>query len=236
MKDYIAKTLNYARQELTLCAALYCLLLVTPAAFADSSSNTGLNFLSWWEGDYDNARQVAEQLAGPNPEKANTRQRLFIRRVNQPAFGDNVFYAEWQDYDDTSKIMRQRFYAMEEEGNVQRLNLHIFPTDDAFVARTSGAHMDPSKLDGVTPADMVPLKGCDVYFEWDGASFSGAMEKRACAFPAPGDGVPIYSWSQMRLEPESFLYLDGWFREDDSVYMQLANHWYVFEKQPEVVN
>lgn len=214
---------------LAISLALFGIAYSSPV-LAESDDTAWHEFLSWWEGDFDNAAQVSEQRAGPNPDQANTAQLLYIRRVDMPAFGDDVFYAEWQDYDDPSKITRQRFYAMEKEGDVQRLNLHIFPPDEAFVERTSGAHRDPSKLEGVTPADMVPLPGCDVYFEWDGDTFSGAMKKGACAFPSPASGTPIYSWSQMKLLPGSFQYLDGWFREDDSVYMQLANHWYVFER------
>lgn len=216
--------------SLAVCSALTALVAPTAGATTEAKAEAWADYLSWWPGAYDNTAQVMEQRAGPEPDKVNTHQRLFIRRVNLPAFGDHVFYAEWQDYDDPSKVMRQRFYAMELEGGVQRLNLHIFPNDPDFVARTVGAHKDPRKLEGVTPADMVPLKGCDVFFEWTGSDFTGAMKKRDCAFPAP-DGTPIYSWSQMKLDSSAFSYLDGWFHEDDSVYMRLAHHWYVFDKK-----
>jgi hypothetical protein len=48
---------------------------------------------------------------------------------------------------------------------------------------------------------------------------------------APGTTDDIYSWSQMRLTPTSFEYLDGWFKPDGSVYRMLADDWYVFERR-----
>ena len=68
-------------------------------------------------------------------------------------------------------------------------------------------------------------------FTWQGDHFAGAMDKGACAFQAPGTTDDIYSWSQMRLTPTSFEYLDGWFNPDGSVYRVLADDWYVFEKR-----
>lgn len=210
-----------------------CYLVIPSSVSADSSASQWRDFLSWWPGEYDNTRQVMKQRAtAADASDVNVHQRLILRQVNAPSFGDTVFYAEWQAYDDPANVMRQRFYAMERDGDTFRLNLHIFPPDTAFVARTAGAYKDPSKLDGLTPADMVPLTGCDVFFAPESASvFSGAMIKQDCAFDAPGTDVPIYSWSQMRLTQTSFQYLDGWFNTDGSTYMRLAPDWYVFDKQ-----
>lgn len=212
--------------------ALGCLTIPSYVS-AEPSESQWRDFLSWWPGEYDNTRQVMEQQAtAEDTGDVNTHQRLIIQPVEAPAFGDAVFYAEWQAYDDPTNVMRQRFYAMERDGDTFRLNLHIFPPDSAFVARTAGAYKDPSKLDKLTPADMVPLTGCDVFFAPEGASaFSGAMVKQDCAFDAPGTDVPIYSWSQMRLTPTAFQYLDGWFNTDGTTYMRLAPDWYVFDKR-----
>lgn len=144
-----------------------------------------------------------------------------------------MVYAEWQALDDPDKVLRQRFYSFEVDaarGGV-RLNLHIFPPAPDFVARTRGAHLDPSKVAGLTPADMVPLPGCDVYFTWTGTQFEGAMDKGACAFKVPGTDVDIYSWSQMRRAQDTFAYLDGWFYPSGEIYQRMSNDWYVFERR-----
>ena len=77
---------------------------------------------------------------------------------------------------------------------------------------------------------MMPLPGCDVYFMAAADGFVGAMDKGACAFPAP-DGTPIYSWSQMKIVDGVFSYLDGWFKIDGTPYRQFSEDWYVFERR-----
>jgi CpeT/CpcT family (DUF1001) len=191
-------------------------------------------FVSWWAGDYDNlAQNKAQELAGRAQKDRNQPALLFVRKVDLPAFGSEVYYAEWRDANEPTKVTRQRLYGFEIDPAEQklRLNLHIWPADKPeFVARTSGAHLDTRKLSGVTPADMVGLKGCDVYFDIAADSFSGAMKKGACAFPAP-NGTPIYSWSQMKLTPTQFSYLDGWFNLDGTPFMRFPGEWYVFDKK-----
>lgn len=209
--------------------------LASPGALASGPTEADLGrFVSWWAGDYDNWAQVKAQTSAGVPEKErNQPTLLFIRKVDLPAFGDAVFYAEWQNANDPSKIIRQRLYAflLDRAQSKIRLNLHIWPNDKPeFVARTIGAHLDPTKLKGVTLADMAQLSGCDVFFDLDGQEFTGAMIKRACAFPAP-NGNPIYSWSQMKLSATQFKYLDGWFNLDDTVFQRMSSEWYVFDKK-----
>lgn len=184
-------------------------------------------FLSWWPGTYDNRAQVDASSSPMLPVN------LYLQPVDLPAFGPEVVYGEWQDANDPSKIVRQRFYGFEIDHDRQalRLNLHIFPPAPDFVAKTKGAYEDPYKVAGLKPADMVPLPGCDVYFTWQGDHFAGAMDKGACAFQAPGTTADIYSWSQMRLTATTFEYLDGWFNPDGSVYVVLADDWAIFDRK-----
>lgn len=233
MHSLFAATSSALRLPLICALALLPVMSPAPPVFANTVDPQWQQFLSWWPGEYHNSRQVMDQrTATKDASNINVHQRLIITQVEAPAFGDAVYYAEWQAYANPANVMRQRFYVMEQDGDTLRLNLHIFPTDTAFVTRTAGAYADPAKLDGLTPADMVPLTGCDVFFTPEGTTaFSGAMIKQDCAFPAPGTDAPIYSWSQMRLEPTSFQYLDGWFNPDGSTYMRLAPAWFVFNKQ-----
>ena len=190
-------------------------------------------FLDWWPGNYDNQRQAESEINLPSAER-HTPTRLFIRRIDAPAFGPHAFYAEWQDAAPPHKVTRQRIYAFRidpETGNF-RLALHIFPNDrPELVAHTSGAYQDPGKLAGLIPADRAGVKGCDVLFAYSENAFTGAMTKGECAYPAP-DGTPIYSWSQMKLTPDAFSYLDGWYRMDGTPYRKMGELWYVFDKRP----
>jgi len=207
-------------------------LVVSNAALAQTPEDF-TRFLSWWSGDYDNLAQTKAQQAAGAPEKGrNAATLLFIRKVDAPAFGPEAFYAEWRDAQNPNKVTRQRIYAFEIDTvrKKLRLNLHIWPADKPdFVARTAGAHLDATKLSGVTPVDMAGLKGCDVFFDAAPDQFTGAMDKGACAFPAPG-GTPIYSWSQMKLTAGQFSYLDGWFNLDGSPFLRFTDEWFVFDR------
>ena len=194
---------------------------------ADNLEAQFSRFLSWWPGTYDNQAQV---VAAPD---TTTAMRLYLQPMSLPAFGDEVVYGEWQNLEKDGAVMRQRFYSFEIDNERQalRLNLHIFPLDPAFAEKTRGAHLDPSRVAGLTTEDMFPLPGCDVFFTWQGDHFAGAMDKGRCAFKAPGTDDDIYSWSQMRLTADSFEYLDGWFNPDGSVYRVLGENWTVFQRR-----
>jgi CpeT/CpcT family (DUF1001) len=197
-------------------------------------------FVAGWPGHYDNGRQVARQLAAGVPQaQRNQNLELQVIRIDLPGFGPRAFYAEWYAPDAPATPVRQRIYAFERDAarGAVVLRLHIFPTDAAFVARTVGAWRDPVRLHGLTPADMAPLRGCDVWFHAAGGAFAGEaltgeMEKRRCRFPSFEDpSREIYSWSQMTKTDRVFSYRDGWFNLDGSVYRSWAPDWYVFEKR-----
>jgi hypothetical protein len=209
------------------CLTVFLAMSFSHAALAEDLESQFQRFLSWWPGAYDNLAQ-----AEASPESVSP-VRLYLQPVDLPAFGPEVVYGEWQDANDPSKIVRQRFYGFEIDYARQalRLNLHIFPPAPDFVEKTKGAHETPAKVADITPADMVPLPGCDVYFTWQGDHFAGTMDKGACAFQAPGTTDDIYSWSQMRLTESTFEYLDGWFNPDGSVYQVLADDWSVFVRK-----
>ncbi len=226
MKYRRMKQSNVKNRKMS-CLAVLMAISFSQAAQAEDLESQFQRFLSWWPGAYDNLAQVEASSSIIAPV------RLYLAPVDLPAFGPEVVYGEWQDANDPSKIVRQRFYGFEIDHDRQalRLNLHIFPPTADVVEKTKGAYDDSAKVAHVTPADMVPLPGCDVYFTWQGDHFAGTMDKGACAFQAPGTEDDIYSWSQMRLTTTTFEYLDGWFNPDGSVYRVLADDWSVFERK-----
>lgn len=204
----------------------------SPQSHSTTAASPGWDdFLAWWPGTYTNSHQTSAGTDA-SPEDAYEYLRLHIARIDNSTFGENAYYAEWQNADDPADVRRQRIYGFDREGESYVLRLHIFPRDEAMQQNTSGAHLDPAKLDGLTPDDMVDLKGCDVYFHLNGQKFAGEMRRGECAFDAPGDGIPSYSWSQMMLGPQEFAYLDGWFRAtDDSLFQRFAPGWVEFRKE-----
>jgi CpeT/CpcT family (DUF1001) len=210
------------------------------SAAAGSSAAVFERFVAGWAGHYDNHRQHAAQRASGVPEaQRNPSLELRIARIDAPAFGPRAFYAEWFAPEAAGTPVRQRIYAFERDAarGAIVLRLHIFPTDPAFVARTAGAWRDPARLRSLTPADMAPLPGCDVWFRvaggaFAGEAFAGEMEKERCRFPSPEEpSREIYSWSQMTKTERVFSYKDGWFNLDGSVYRSWTPEWFVFEKR-----
>ena len=208
--------------------------------FAGVSAADFERFVAGWAGHYDNLRQREAQLATGVPEaERNPSLELHIVPIDLPAFGPRAFYAEWVAPGTSTTPVRQRIYAFERDATTGTvtLRLHIFPNDAAFVARTAGAWRDAARLRGLTPADMAPLRGCDLRFRAvggaiPGEAFAGEMEKRSCCFPSfESPSREIYSWSQMTKTDWVYSYQDGWFNLDDSVYRRFATHWFVFEKR-----
>lgn len=221
---------RFARRLLVLAT----LAVFTPMAVAGPDHSELLErdfayFLTLWGGGYDNREQVER----PVSKEDLVPLTLHMQRVDLPAFGEHVFYVEWQSLDEPSNVFRQRLYSLriDREEQVLRLELYIWPAErPEFVERTRGAHRDPARLASVTPEDMVDIGDCDVRFHRKGQGFEGAMRRGSCAFDAP-DGTPIYSWTQMRIAPDSFEYLDGWFHHDESLYQGFSDMWYRFTRR-----
>ena len=157
------------------------------ALAAESLRDDFAVFLDWFPGRYDNARQVMSQHAGDIPaDERNYRRHSIFRRVDLPAFGAVVFYAEQYRDGDPSKIYRQRIYVLtlDDERAAIRLRVHI-PND---VAAIRGAYRETSLLDALTPADTTTWPGCDVFWRRYGDRFEGSLEPGACQFDSPKYG------------------------------------------------
>lgn len=147
-------------------------------------------FLKWFPGVYDNQEQVyfEEQLGVPEDERHERIHHTFAR-VELPAFGDNVFYVQQYLDDDPSKIYRQRIYVFtaDYDENAIRLAIHTPPDVEAIV----DAHLDPSKLEGLTPEKTRHMPGCDVFWTKRAAEFDGQMKEGACSFVSQRSGKRI---------------------------------------------
>jgi len=196
--------------------ALVCLATVAVGAAARALSEPAppravqekdlRTFLSWFEGEFDNHEQVAfaDELGIPK-ESVPERIHSIFRRVELPAFGDHVFYVEQYLDGDPAKIYRQRLYSfsLDEQQQAIKLVIHI-PADGKALA---GAHRDPSKLEGLTPATTRSPPGCEVYWRRRGDAFLGEMKPGACTFKSERSGKTIVVSDD--------LYLD-----DDEIWIQ----------------
>ena len=191
-------------------------------------------FRTWFPGMYTNARAAQNLTAqGIDAGSASQGMRLHIVPVDLPAFGEVVYYAEWQSMSDATNISRQRFYVLREEParEALRLELHIFdPSKAERNAQAAGAYADVSRIADFTPADMFPLPGCDIFFKVEAGQFRGAMDRGECDLP--DTDPPLYSWTNMVLAQNSFWYTDGWYVDatDEAHFLMTKGRWVEFEK------
>lgn len=161
------------------------MLACTLPASADTSLEADFAlFLSWFPGRYDNALQIHQQAAIEIPEdQKNYRRHSIFRRVELPAFGDVVFYAEQSRDGDLDNIYRLRIYALSliPARNAFRLRVHI-PKDTTPL---KGAYKDPGLLSDLTPGTTIAWEGCDVFWTRIADRFEGSLGTGACQFFSP---------------------------------------------------
>jgi hypothetical protein len=158
-------------------------------------------FLAWFEGEFDSNEQVAfaDELGIPKdavPERIHS----IFRRVDLPAFGEHVFYVEQYLDGDPAKIYRQRLYtfSLDDAEQAIKLVIHI----PAEVKALEGAHRDPSKLAGLTPAGASTPPGCEVYWRRRGDAFIGAMKPGACRIASQRSGKTIVVSDDLYLDDD----------------------------------
>lgn len=147
-------------------------------------------FLEWFPGVYDNQEQVYFEVEQGVPEDMrHERIHHTFAKVDLPAFGENVFYVQQYLDDDPAKIYRQRIYVFTTDYVENAIRLAIYTPND--VASLVDAHLDPSKLESLTPADAVNRPGCDVFWKKRAAEFDGQMKPGACSFVSKRSGKRI---------------------------------------------
>ena len=172
---------------------LTALWVVMTSAHADEAAVLDKDFhtmMAWFPGVYDNQEQVYfEQEQEVDEALRHERIHHVFEPVYLPAFGEHVFYVQQHLNDDPAQIYRQRIYTFRpdyEEGAI-RLTIHI-PND---VASLVDAHLDPTKLSGLSPEQTRVLPGCDVFWRRQSNHFVGYMTPNACSYVSSESGKRI---------------------------------------------
>lgn len=175
------------------CSLVAAALLCAGAAAADEADVLDKDLrvlMDWFPGVYDNQEQVYfEEEQGVAEDLRHERLHHVFKRVDLPAFGDNVLYVQQHLNDDPAQIYRQRIYVFtpDYDENAIRLTIHT-PKDTAALV---GAHRNPAKLAGLTPAATTTQPGCEVYWQRQANQFVGYMHDGACVFDSQRSGKRI---------------------------------------------
>lgn len=186
-----------------------CLVIASASASAQSAADMQRQVLEkdfalmmeWFPGRWDNEAQVFfdADLKTP-PEARNGRIHSIFMPVALPAFGQTVFYVQQYADGDFAKIYRQRIYVFAPDPAENAIKLTIFTPKDA--ARLKDAHLDPKKLEGLTPTDAETTPGCEVYWRRQANQFVGYMKPKACRVVSRRDGRPILITDDLVLTPD----------------------------------
>ncbi len=184
---------------------LTALWVVMTSAHADEAAVLDKDFhtmMAWFPGVYDNQEQVYfEQEQEVDEALRHERIHYVFEPVYLPAFGEHVFYVQQHLNDDPAQIYRQRIYTFRpdyEEGAI-RLTIHI-PND---VASLVDAHLDPTKLSGLSPEQTRVLPGCDVFWRRQSNHFVGYMTPNACSYVSSESGKRIIFNDDLLLTEEA---------------------------------
>jgi hypothetical protein len=147
-------------------------------------------FSSWFEGRFDNYAQYYNDKEN-KVEHPHEHIHSIFKNVNLPNLGKNVFYVQQYLDGDESKVYRQRLYNFTVEKKEKALKLTIYNFDDDKKYRN--AHLDTSKLNGLTMANLSTVPGCEVFWKLNqkGDKFTGYMKKDACRVVSKRSGKTI---------------------------------------------
>jgi len=179
-------------RKLASLAALLTLTLflaATPTA-ADSLQYDLEVMMEWFAGEFDNHQQHVDEIEAESPpEQPHEWIHSIFHPVEVPVFGDHVFYVEQYIDGDPTNIYRNRIYSfsVNEEVEAIQLTIYSFKDHEAVI----GAHLDETKLAGLTMADVRTLPGCEVFWKKQADNFIGWMPDGACRVPSRRSGKII---------------------------------------------
>lgn len=178
-------------RKLGLFAALLSLAVFVAAPSAAGDLNYDLKIMmEWFAGEFDNHQQHVDEIeAEEPPEQLHEWIHSIFHKVELPVFGDNVFYVEQYIEGDPSNIYRNRIYSFSINDEVEAIQLTIYSLKDHEAV--IGAHLDATKLEGLTMEDVRTLPGCEVFWRKQADNFIGWMPDGACRVPSRRSGKII---------------------------------------------
>ncbi len=164
-------------------------------------------------GRYDNQEQVyfEKRLDIPEEDRHERTHHIF-HPVKLANFPGETFYIQQYQNNDPSDIYRQRIYSFQPDydENAIRLTIYTPKNPEALI----DAHIDPSKLDGLTLDDMIIRPGCEVFWKREIDQFTGYMKEGACSFTSSRTGKKIVINDDLHLSDSSIWIADRAVDED----------------------
>ncbi|SER34046.1 CpeT/CpcT family [Neolewinella agarilytica] len=134
-------------------------------------------------------------------------------------------YVEQAVADAADKPYRQRIYGLEQKGRGFISRVYELPDPDRFI----GAHEDPSRLNAISPEDLIERKGCAVYLKPDGPGiYRGSTKKKRCKSTLRG---ATYATSRVSITGSFVQSWDQGFNDADEQVWGATEGGYMFFKK-----
>lgn len=138
---------------------------------------------AWIGGTYDNSAQTKADIANNVPEDQRfTALHQYVVPVELEAFEGLNYFSQLSNDGTTDTLLGIGIYQflIDDESGQVVMRYHVFNESEPY----TNAHLDLSKLDGVTLEDVHNNEGCKFYLSpnEDGTQIDGVMEENAC-FP-----------------------------------------------------
>ncbi len=191
-------------RKVALLAAILLTTFAFPVAASESLEADLEQMMEWFGGRFDNYWQVRLQEAAEEPvEHPHGRIHSIFARVEMPELGDHVFYVQQYADGDPAKIYRQRIYRFGTHAEEDAVELVIYAPPDA--AAIVDAHVDPSKLAGLSLDNLKSYPGCEVYWQRRGRGtdddhFIGYTKEGACQVTSSRSGKTLIISDDLRLD------------------------------------
>lgn len=153
--------------------------------------------------------------------------RLHMARIWPERTDAAWLYVEQAMSTAQQKPYRQRVYKLTAtDARTLVSSVYELPGDPL---RFTGAWKDRSKLDGITPEQLVAREGCEITLTYtDSGTFTGSTRPRACGSTLRG---ATYATSEVIITPNQLISWDRGFDAEDKQVWGAVKGGYIFRKQ-----
>jgi hypothetical protein len=194
---------------------IFISLLVSSGSYSQNLKSDLSLMMKWFEGRFDNYAQTFDEKES-KAEFPHENIHSIFARVAMPQIGENVFYVQQYMDGDLKKIYRQRLYSFTVNKKEKAIELKIFTVPDEKAVLN--AHLDNSKLAGLTLEKLDSPKGCEVYWRLKGDKFEGSMKPDACRVVSKRSGKTLIITDDLFLTKDEILINDQ-AKDDKGAYV-----------------
>ena len=157
---------------------------------------------AWVGGTYDNSAQVAEDATKELPaEKRQIPLHQIVEPVTVEGFDGLTYFQQLTNDGTTNTLLGVGIYQYrpDPETGTVIMRLHMFNDSEQFV----NAHLNSTKLEGVSLDDVHSTAGCEFYFSKseDGSQLKGVMGEPGCYPISRSMGRKIHHIDELIIRP-----------------------------------